>query len=201
MLSLLHVHANARKDLFDDRECLFPDADGRLVMPGLANLDTQLKVANGLVMSARYAREIGRHGDISYDFVDPCLRSISDHITPVVGILRNMPFRLKGTSVTFHRDFWICDAIDSIVDIMVGASFIAENFKLLFEKVKSLCSTFAGWFSTQKETTREKKEREQRERQQKLDAIKRERARLEREQALLEAQQCRTEQPGSAQRL
>ncbi len=157
-------------------------------MPALANLDTQLKVSNGLVMSLRYAKENGRHDEISYDFVDPCLRSISGHITPVVGILRNMPFRLTGTSVTFYRDFWICDAIDSVVDVMMGASFIAENFKVLFEKVKSLCSTFAGWFSTKKESPQEKTEREDRERQQKLDAIKREKARLDREQTVLEAQ-------------
>ncbi|KAK4949756.1 hypothetical protein LTR10_011598 [Elasticomyces elasticus] len=177
------------KDLFDDRECLFPDQNGRLVMPALANLDTQLKVPKGLVMSHRYAKEIGLHQDISTNFVDPCLRSISGHITPVTGILRNVRFRLKGTSVTFYRDFWICDALDSVVDIMVGASFIAENFKLLFDRFKSLCSTFAGWFSTKKETPEEKAKREEQERKQRLDAIKRERARLDNELALLEAAQ------------
>lgn len=176
-----------RKDLFDNRECVLADRNGRLVTPGLASLDTQLKVTNGLVMSSRYATEIGLDQKISRDFVDPCLRSISGHITPVVGILRNVHFRLKGTSVTFSRDFWVCDAIDSVVDIMIGASFIAENFKLLFDRFKSLCSTFAGWFSTKKETPEEKAQREEQERRQKLDAIKRERARLDREQALLEA--------------
>ncbi|KAJ9604041.1 metalloprotease [Cladophialophora chaetospira] len=186
------TNANA-KDLFDDRDCLFPDADGRLVMPALANLDTQLKVTNGLVMSSRYAKEIGRYDDISKDFVDPCLQSISGHITPVIGILRNMPFRLKGTSVTFHRDFWICDAIDSVVDVMVGASFIAENFKLLFDKFQSLCSTFAGWFSTRKETPEEKAERERLETKQRLETIKREQARLARERAILEAGQPKSQ--------
>jgi hypothetical protein len=159
------------------------------VTPALANLDTGLKVANGLVMSSRYAKEIGLHQDISSNFVDPCLRSISGHITPVTGILRNVSFRLKGTSVTFNRDFWICDAIDSIVDIMVGASFIAENFKLLFDRLKGLCSTFAGWFSTKKETPEEKARREEQEKKQRLEAIKRERVRLDREEALLNASQ------------
>ena len=176
-----------QKELFDNREVLFTDQKGRLATPGLASLDTQLKVTNGLVMSSRYAKEIGLDQNISTEFIDPCLRSISGHITPVVGILRNVNFRLKGTSVTFSRDFWVCDAIDSLVDIMVGASFIAENFKLLFDRFKSLCSTFAGWFSTKKETPEEKAQREEQERRQKLEAIKRERARLEREQALLEA--------------
>lgn len=187
--ALFSTLTDNEKDLFDDRECLFPDRNGRLVVPALANLDTQLKVPNGLVMSSRYAKEIGLEKDISTDFEDPCLRSISGHITPVTGIIRDVHFRLRGTSITFYRDFWICDALDSVVDIMLGASFIAENFKHLFDRFKNLCSTFAGWFSTRKETPEEKTRREQHERQQKLDAIKRERARLDREQAVLEAAQ------------
>ncbi|MCJ1465957.1 hypothetical protein MMC07_004576 [Pseudocyphellaria aurata] len=92
-------------DPFDDRECLFEGKDGRLTMPALANLDTGLKVPGGLIMSSRYAKEIGMFFNISTDFVDPHMQSISGHHTSVTGVLRNVRFRLKGTSITFARDF------------------------------------------------------------------------------------------------
>lgn len=182
------------QDPFDDRECLFEGEDGKVTMPALANLDTGLKVPGGLIMSSQYAEEIGMDHDISRDFVDPCMRSISGHHTPITGILRNVRFRLKGTSVTFIREFYICDAIDGLVDIVIGASFIKDQFKLLFETV---FYTFATWFSTKKEDAREKEERERREREQRFKANKREIARLQREQKLLEAQLRQSQQEGA----
>lgn len=155
--------------------------------PAVANIDTGLKVPGGLIMSSRYTTEIGRLHEISSDYDDPCLRSISGHLTPVSGVLRDVVFRSKGTSVTFKRDFYICDAIDNMVDVMFGASFIKDQFKLLFERVQSLCGTFAGWFSTKKETAEERLERERRECEQKMKANERELVRLEKERARLEA--------------
>lgn len=165
----------------------------------MANLDTGLKVTGGLMMSSQYAKELGRYQDISQDFVDPCLRSISGHLTPVAGILRDVLFRLKGTSVTFKRDFFICDAIDGLVDIMFGASFIKNQFKLLFERAKECFSTFATWFSTKKESTEEKAERERRERDQRIKANQREIERLRKEQQILQAAQ-RQSQEGAGSR-
>ncbi|MCJ1465954.1 hypothetical protein MMC07_004573 [Pseudocyphellaria aurata] len=184
-------------DPFDDRECLFEGKDGRLTMPALANLDTGLKVPGGLIMSSRYAKEIGMYPDISKDFVDPYMQSISGHHTPVTGVLRNVKFRLKGTSITFVRDFYVCDAIDPLVDIMIGASFINNLFNLLFEDDKGYLGTFATWFSTKKETEKEKQEREQREREQKIKGSERENARLQKEKEQLEAQQRRSQPGGS----
>jgi hypothetical protein len=155
-------------------------------VPALANLDTGLKVPGGLIMSSRYARELGRYQDISHEFADPCLRSISGHLTPVTGVLRDVVFRLKGTSVTFRRDFFICDALDDLVDIMLGASFIRDHFKLFFERVRECFSTFATWFSTRKETKEEKVEREWRERDQQIKAHEREILRLQKEQQKVE---------------
>lgn len=160
----------------------------------MANLDTGLKVPGGLIMSSYYAKELGRHQDISQDFVDPCLRSISGHMTPVTGILRDVAFRLKGSSITFKRDFFICDAIDGLVDIMFGASFIKNQFKLLFERVKECLGIFATWFSTKKESTEEKAERERRERDQKTKANQREIARLQKEQQTAEAAQMKSQE-------
>lgn len=83
---------NSRDDTdpFGRRECVFSDGDGNLRTPAMANLDTGLKVTGGLIMSCQYAKELGRYQDISQDFVDPCLRSISGHLTPVAGILRDV---------------------------------------------------------------------------------------------------------------
>lgn len=186
-------------DLFDGRECLFSDGKGNVRTPAMANLDTGLKVPGGLIMSSQYAQELGRYQDISQDFVDPCLRSISGHMTPVTGILRDVVFRLKGTSVTFKRDFFICDAIDGMVDIMFGASFIKNQFKLFFERAKDCISTFATWFSTKKESKEEKAERERRERDQRIKATRREIARLQNEEQMLRAAQ-RQRQEGAGNR-
>ncbi len=180
------------EDPFDDRECLFSGPDGKVNRPALANLDTGLKVPGGLVMSERYARELGRYNDISQDFTDPGMRSVSGHDVCVTGILRDVTFRLKGTSVTFLKDFYVCNIIDDMVDIMAGAQFIRDQFNLLFGKVKEFFSTFATWFSTKKEGKEEKEERERREREQRIKANQREIARSQREQeALLQAAQSR----------
>lgn len=180
------------KDPFDDRECIFSGPDGKVNRPALANLDTGLKVPGGLVISERYARDLGRYDDISQDFTDPGMRSVSGHDICVTGILRDVTFRLKGTSVTFLRDFYVCNIIDDMIDIMAGAQFIRDQFNLLFGKVKTFSSTFATWFSTKKEGKEEKAERERREREQNIKANQREIARLQREQdALLQAAQSK----------
>ncbi|KAI0169610.1 hypothetical protein GGR52DRAFT_475032 [Hypoxylon sp. FL1284] len=171
---------------FDDRELLFSDQHGDLKIPCLANLDTQLKVSRSdgddLIMSSQYAATLGVQDKISTDFEDPCLHSISGHATAVQGILRNVHFRLKGSSRTFRHNFWVCDAIDGVVDVMIGAKFITDNFKMLFEKVKECASTFATWFSREKkETPEQKREREELERQQKIRINELEIRRLQRE--------------------
>jgi hypothetical protein len=168
--------------LFDDRELLFGDGKGCLKVPRLANLDTQLKIHDGigddLIMSSHCARELNILDKMSTAFEDPCLRSISGHSTAVKGILRNVQFRLKGSSVTFCRNFWVCDAINDMIDIMIGANFIERNLRILFEKAKS---TFAAWFPKKKETPKQKREREELERQRKIKANELEIKRLQRE--------------------
>ncbi|KAK5674418.1 metalloprotease [Elasticomyces elasticus] len=174
---------------FDNRECLFEDRNGNITLPAAANLDTGLKVSNGMIMSARYARQLGREDQISSDFEDPCLSSISGHSTPVIGILRDVSFRLKRTSVTFKRDFFVCDAIDQLADIMFGAHFLKDHLHLLFEKMKNIGSLFAPWFSAKKESPDEKLEREKLQLQAKIEAARQELARLENERRKSEAAQ------------
>ncbi|KAI1762705.1 hypothetical protein GGR53DRAFT_403135 [Hypoxylon sp. FL1150] len=189
---------------FDERELLFGNEHGSLKVPRLANLDTQLKINKGsgddLIMSSHCARELGILGKMSTDFEDPCLQSISGHSTAVRGILRNVQFRLKGSSVTFRRNFWVCDAINGVVDVMIGANFIKDNFRMLFEKVKGCDSTFATWISKKKETPEQKREREELERQQKIKINDREIKRLQKENEMHQrASEANPSNDGSAQ--
>ncbi|KAI0556221.1 hypothetical protein F4679DRAFT_578341 [Xylaria curta] len=176
-------------NLFDDRELLFQDEHGSLKASRLANLDTQLKIqkhaGDDLVMSAHCAKDLGLFDRLSTDFDDPCLQSISGHSTAILGVLRNVQFRLKSSSVTFCRDFWVCESLNNIVDVMIGANFIKDNFKMLFEKVKDCVSSFATWFSKKKETPQQKKEREERERQQQIAIKELEIKRLQKESEAL----------------
>lgn len=145
-------------------------------------------------MSRRYAKDLGKEGEISQDYKDPGLRDVSGNITPTNGILRNQSFRISGTSVTFIRDVYICETIDDIVDVMAGVDFICAQFNLLFGKVKNLAGTFATWFSTTKESKKEKEKREWNEREQDIKAIRREIARFQRQrEALLQTQQASSE--------
>lgn len=139
-------------------------------------------------MSKRCAQTLGIYNRISYDFTDPCLHSISGHETRVIGKLHKVTFRLKGSSVTFRKDFWVCDAIDDIVDVMIGARFIKNQFRMLFEGLRKCANTFATWFSKKKETPQEKLEREERKRQQDLDRRQQENERIQREEQLRQSQ-------------
>ncbi|KAK5128801.1 hypothetical protein LTR85_000134 [Meristemomyces frigidus] len=172
---------NDSTSIWKGRECLVDDGKGHVLMPAMANLDSGLDVPGGLVMASDSARELGRYGDISQDFQDPCLRSVCGQLTPTTGILRDVVFRLKGTSVTFKRDFYVCDAINGLADLMFGGSFMQDQFRLLFEGVKTCFNMFATWFSTKKESPEEKAERRRREKEAELEAHKREVARLEKD--------------------
>ncbi|KAK5718701.1 metalloprotease [Elasticomyces elasticus] len=184
------VRDGLQADPYDDRECLFADRSGGVVAPALANLDTGLKVSTGMIMSSLYAKTFGRYEDISTDFEEPNLTSISGHHTPVEGILRDVYFRPKGSSVTLRGDFFVCDAINGLVDIMFGAHFLKDNLCLFFKKAKeSIVSMFAPWFSARKASSEERSEQKKREVQAKIEADKLEIARLKKEIARLQAAQ------------
>lgn len=153
-----------------------------------------------LIMSSHCARELGILEQISTDFEDPRLQSISGHATAVRGVLHNVQFRIKGSSVTFRRNFWVSDAINTVIDVMIGAKFITENFKILFEKFEVCVSTFASWFPKKKETPEQKGECEELERQQKIRVNELEIKRLQRENKIFQrASEANSSGGGSAQ--
>lgn len=197
---LAEAFRDGNADLFDDREILFADRDGSLKESRLANLDTQLKIdkdlGDDLIMSTQCMEDLGLRDQLSYDFRDPSLGSISGHHTPVIGVLRGVTFRLKGKSVTFKRDFWVCDAINAIVDIMIGANFIKAHLEDLFGRCVDACrSLFAPWFSRKKESKDEKKQREDREREQQILKNELEILRLQRENNVIRQGQQQQQQP------
>jgi hypothetical protein len=80
--------------------------------------------------------------------IDPGVMSVSGHEIQVDGILRNMVFNLRGSTVTYRRDVFVCSQLNEWTDMVAGAKFMAEAFAVLFSKSKKM---FAGIFSFKKE--------------------------------------------------
>jgi hypothetical protein len=116
--------------------------------PNLARcrLDSQCEVP--LLVSEHWARENDKWPEVSSDFHDPGMQSVSGHKVQINGILRNMVFNLKGSTVTYRRDVYVCQQLDFWADMVFGAKFIAEQFPILFSKAKKM---FAGIFGFRKE--------------------------------------------------
>ncbi|KAK8016227.1 hypothetical protein PG993_014416 [Apiospora rasikravindrae] len=130
------------QDFFEARDCLFEDSNGKLLVPALADLDSKLKSSrptDDLIMSATYAKQIGRYDDISTEFEDPGLLDVSGQQTPMRGILKDVAFRLKGCSTTFRRDFYVSDLVGNGAlagaDIVFGAKFMRDHFAMLFQRL------------------------------------------------------------------
>jgi hypothetical protein len=94
-------------------------------------------------------QENDRFSEISRDFKDPGMMSVSSHDIQVDGIFRNMVFNLRGSTATYRRDVFVCSQLDGWADMVAGAKFIAKEFAILFSKAKRM---FAGIFSFKKET-------------------------------------------------
>jgi hypothetical protein len=101
-------------------------------------------------MSEQWANENGKLSQISKDFKDPGMQSVSGHKISIDGILRNVVFNLSGSTVTYRRDVYICKQLNGWADMVIGAKFMAEQFAVLFSKAKKM---FAGIFSWKKETS------------------------------------------------
>jgi len=71
---------------------------------------------------------------MSCDFKDPDLHSISGHKTRMNGIVRNMSFRIKGSSITLHKDFYVSDMLDDFVDVIFGWEFMCNEAKHILNK-------------------------------------------------------------------
>jgi hypothetical protein len=122
-------------------------------MPGMVRLDSQCHIP--LIVSRRWVIEAGREAEISTDFKAPPSWSISGHAMTFTGIIRNMVFNPKGSTVTYRRDFLVCDQLDAFTDFLIGAKFMLEQWSVLFNfgKMKRM---IAGWFTHKKETLEEK---------------------------------------------
>lgn len=81
-------------------------------------------------ISMKYLKSLGKDHEISKDFGDSDTEGIDE--ASIIGVVRNMPFRIRGSSVTFRQDFWV--TLDDVADIVFGWRFMKNNFNLLFGK-------------------------------------------------------------------
>lgn len=139
-----HILITYSQDFFT-RDIEFRSPSGT---PNLARcrLDSQCEVP--LLVSTHWARENNKLSQVSRDFKDPGMMSVSGHVIKIGGVLRNMVFNLRGSTVTYRRDVFVCGGLDGWADMVAGAKFIAEQFAVLFSKAKKM---FAGIFSWKKE--------------------------------------------------
>jgi len=74
---------------------------------------------------------------------------ITDDQMQVSGIIRKLPFRIRGTSRTFFQDFIVAKALDDVADTVIGWQFMWQEFGLLFEDVRDkLTGSFNGAVSS-----------------------------------------------------
>ncbi|KAH6667967.1 hypothetical protein B0J14DRAFT_175404 [Halenospora varia] len=135
---------------FFTRDFEFRSSDGS---PNLARcrLDSQCHIP--FIVSEHWAQENGKMSDIIADFKDPGVQSVSGHKLQLDGILRNMIFNVKGSTVSYRRDVYVCKQLNNWTDMIAGAKFMAEQFAVLFSKTKKM---FAGIFSSRREKQKEK---------------------------------------------
>ena len=129
-------------------------------MPATANLDSQFKASDDFVMTSDYAKGLGRAHEIEYDFEEDQFQSIAGHPIQVTGILRNVPFRMMGSSVTLIRDFYICDALEGWANVFFGSNFMSRVLPKLFKTAKDRLRLFGAWCSAKKKTEQKKAEEE-----------------------------------------
>jgi hypothetical protein len=79
-------------------------------------------------ISMRYLTALGKEHEISSNFEAPDGNDAS-----IIGIVRNLPFRVKGTSVTFRQDFLV--TLEDVADIVFGWRFMTSQFDLLFGRI------------------------------------------------------------------
>lgn len=80
-------------------------------------------------ISMRYLRALGKVHEMSTNFEHP-----NGNDASIVGVVKNMPFRVKGTSVTLRQDFWV--TLDDVADVLFGWRFMKNHFDLLFGKIR-----------------------------------------------------------------
>ncbi|KAK8122225.1 hypothetical protein PG984_010895 [Apiospora sp. TS-2023a] len=150
-LDILVMLIEHTQNVFKSRDCLFADSNGKVIVPALADLDSGLGMSGSTdypIMSLQHAKEIGRFDDISTKFEDPGLHDVSGNPTPMIGIIKDVAFRLKGCSDIFRRDFYVSDLFGNEervgVDIMLGAKFMQDHLALVFQPIWAGAKSFGN---------------------------------------------------------
>lgn len=90
------------------------------------------------MVSEKWVRENDKESEMSFDFRDPNVQSVSGHKLDFRGILRNNVFNLTGSTVTYRRDIYVCRQLDNWTDMVIGAKFMADQFAVLFSKARKM---------------------------------------------------------------
>lgn len=72
---------------------------------------------------------------MSKEFDDPGPISIDGHQAKMSGIVRDVSFRMKGSSITFRGDFYISEMLDGLQDILFGWRFMCDEATEILDKV------------------------------------------------------------------
>lgn len=107
--------ANETQNPFE-RDCLFSNMAGGLTEPAIAQLDSLSKTP--FCISLRYLKKLGKEHDLLTDLSEA--ESSSMRGRKVYGIVRNLAFRVKGTSSNSKKDFVVTDVHDDLVDVVFG---------------------------------------------------------------------------------
>jgi hypothetical protein len=120
-----------------DVEFRFPSGTPNLAR---CRLDSQCEVP--LLFSTHWARENDKLSQVSRDFKDPGMMSVSGHEIKVDGVLRNMVFNLRGSTVTYRRDVFVCGDLDGWADMVAGTKYSGAIRGVVFEGEEDVCRDF-----------------------------------------------------------
>jgi hypothetical protein len=88
-------------------------------------------------ISMRCLEQLGLTSRLSSDFEDPGSigTGMAGQQAKVIGIVRDISFRIQGSSTTFKGDIYISESLDSFYDILFGWEFMCNEAADILEKV------------------------------------------------------------------
>lgn len=121
-----------------ERDCLFETNDGSVSSPAISYMESECTVP--CCMSMTYLRELGLSSQMSTEFEDPGQVDIGAGRQKVkmTGIVRNVSFRIRGSSMIFRGDFPVSELLDSIYDVLFGWQFMCNEAAKIVEMAQKV---------------------------------------------------------------
>lgn len=121
-----------------ERDCLFETNDGSVSSPAISYMESECTVP--CCMSMTYLRELGLPSQMSIEFEDPGQVDIGAGRQKVkmTGIVRNVSFRIRGSSMILRGDFPVSELLDSIYDVLFGWQFMCNEAAKIVEMAQKV---------------------------------------------------------------